>query len=132
MKKIFLFGFFMVLGIGIFAQTFWGGDTLSSKEAKIRWGDATFDSNKFKNGDFLVKAKMASSIISDQKFIGKSIQEIKNLFGPNDGFYFIDTYPAYIIQQGKDHSEETWQIVFLMDNSYKVRSMLIHKNCCEK
>ena len=75
---------------------------------------------------------MAYAIMTNKDLIGKSYEYIEENFGTHDGFNFIDTYPAYIIQDGKNHSEETWQLVFRMDNHYKVRDIIMHKNCCEK
>lgn len=46
--------------------------------------------------------------------------------------HFIDTYPAYIIQSGKNKKEETWQIVFLLNSEYRVRDIIVHKNCCDE
>lgn len=105
---------------------------MSPNEVNKKWGSTTFDSEKFRNGSYDVRSKMAYSIMINKDLIGKSIDEIRKLFGPQEGFYFIDTYPAYIIQRGKNHSEETWQLVFRMNNEYKVRDIIMHKNCCEK
>ena len=124
--SILLFSYF------VFAQSFWGGRTMSAKEVKEKWGEALFDSKKFKEGSYDIKSKMAYSIMMDKTLIGKSIEDIREIFGPQEGFYFIDTYPAYIIQRGKNRSEETWQLVFRMSNKYTVRDIIMHKNCCEK
>lgn len=123
---VFIFSLFL------YAQNFWGGKVLSAKEVKSKWGDQAFNAEKFKTGTYDVKAKMAYSIITNKTLIGKTYEEIQQIFGPRDGFYFIDTYPAYIIQKGKNRTEETWQIVFRMNNEYKVRDIIVHKNCCEK
>ena len=74
---------------------------------------------------------MAYSIIKDSKLLGKSVKFIRENLGDPDGFYFIDSYPAYIIQQGKNHEEETWQIVFKLNEKYNVREIIVHKNCCD-
>ena len=111
---------------------FGGGKTMSPKEVRVKWGEENFDLKKFREGSYEVKAKMAYSIMKDKSLRGKTYEEIREMFGSNDGFYFIDTYPTYIIQRGKNHTEETWQLVFRMDNHYKVRDIIMHKNCCEK
>ncbi|MFN8790082.1 MAG: hypothetical protein ACK5Y2_01350 [Bdellovibrionales bacterium] len=116
----------------IYAQSFWGGKTMSSRDVKAKWGREKYDVQKFKEGSYDLKAKMAYWIMSDKSLIGRPYEEIREMFGENDGFYFIDTYPTYIIQRGKNHSEETWQLVFRMDNQFKVRDIIMHKNCCEK
>ena len=105
----------IIFSIGLYAQSFWGGKTLSARDVKNRWGNEKLDIEKFKSGSYDVKSKMAYSIITDKSFIGKSYDDIRKTFGENDGFYFVDTFPTYIIQRGKNHSEETWQIVFRMD-----------------
>ncbi len=126
-----IFGF-LVASTVIYAQSFWGGKTMSAQAVKTRWGSDSYDLKKFKEGSYSVKSKMAYSIMSDKTLINKSYEEIREMFGGNDGFYFIDTYPTYIIQRGKNHSEETWQLVFRMNNHFKVRDIIMHKNCCEK
>jgi len=116
----------------IYAQSFWGGKTMSARDVKAKWGSEKYDARKFKQGSYDDKARMAYSIMSDKSLIGRPFEEIREMFGENDGFYFRDTYPTYIIQRGKNHSEETWQIVFRMDKQFKVRDIIMHKNCCEK
>ena len=133
MKKIgftaiFLIGF--IFTVWVYGQPFTEGKTLKSSEVKQRWGNEKYDPKKFKEGDAKLKSQMAYSIMTDKTFVGKSFTEIRELFGQPDGFYFIDTYPAYIIQEGKNKTEETWQIVFRIGRGYKVRDVIVHKNCC--
>lgn len=114
------------------AQSFWGGKTMSPTQVKAKWGAEKLDPVKFKVASTEEKSKMAYSIMIDKNLIGKSIEYVRDTFGAPDGFYFIDSYPAYIIQMGKNRSEETWQIVFKLNNKYEVRDIIVHKNCCEK
>ncbi len=134
MKK-YLISFFLLLStvfsIALTAQSFWGGKTLSANKVLKKWGHEKYDAKKFRSSSYEIKSKMASSIMTDNTLIGKSYEEIRELFGENEGFYFIDTYPAYIVQRGKTQKEETWQLVFRMTNDYKVRDIIMHKNCCE-
>lgn len=135
MKKSFIIISMILVAafsIGIFAQTYWGGKTMSATAVKKKWGSDKFDIAKFKSGSDITKSKMAYSLMTDKTYIGKSYEEIREIFGPNDGFYFIDTYPTYIIQRGKNKTEDTWQLVFRMTNDYKVRDIIMHKNCCER
>ena len=75
---------------------------------------------------------MACSLIKEQKlFIGKDNSEIRKELGNYSGYYFSDMYPTYIIQRGKNHQEETWQIVFLIDRNEKISDVIMHKNCCD-
>lgn len=117
--------------LALMAQSFWGGKVLNPKEVKEKWGNEKLDLKKFKEGSVQVKSSMAYSILSDKTLIGKSIEYIRDNLGNPDGFYFIDSYPAYIIQEGKNHKEETWQIVFKLNDKYNVREIIMHKNCCE-
>ncbi len=121
----------ILLSMVVVAQTFWGGKTMRPNQVKEKWGTEKLDLKKFKSADFSLKSKMAYAIMTNKDLIGKSYEYIEENFGTHDGFYFIDTYPAYIIQDGKTHAEETWQLVFRMDNHYKVRDIIMHKNCCE-
>lgn len=134
MKRKFLTLFITVtllFSLGSFAKSFWQGKTLSSSEVKNKWGSNTLDFNKFKSGTLKDKSAMAYSILTNKDLIGKSIEYVRENFGTPDGFYFIDAYPAYIIQEGASHQEETWQIIFKLNNKYQVKEILVHKNCCE-
>lgn len=122
----------IIYSLVTFSQSFWGGTTLGQSEVKKKWGSEKLDYSKFKMSPDNIKAKMAYLIMTDKNLIGKSYNEIREIFGSNDGFYFVDTYPSYIIQRGKNKSEDTWQIVFRMTNDYKVRDIIVHKNCCER
>lgn len=132
MKKIV--GIILVIaamgGLSLYAQPFFGGKTMKKSEVQKKWGSEKLDFEKFKNGGREIKAKMAFSILMDKTFIGKSIDYIREKFGPPDGFYFIDIYPSYIIQEGTSSKEETWQIVFKLNEKYEVREVIVHKNCC--
>ena len=132
MKKIVGIIIFIaaVGGLSLYAQPFFGGKTMKKSEVQKKWGSEKFDLEKFKNGEHETKAKMAFSIMSDKTLVGKSIDLIREKFGPPDGFYFIDIYPAYIIQEGTTSKEETWQIVFKLNEKYEVREVIVHKNCC--
>lgn len=132
MRNIFVLILLFSCGTLALNQIFMKGKTLTPEEVSQRWGNEKYDAQKFRDGDPKIKAKMSYSILTDKTLIGKSYTDIRNLFGPPDGFYFIDTYPAYIIQDGKNRDEEAWQIVFRIGNGYKVRDIIVHKNCCEK
>lgn len=132
MKKLIILIFLSLASFGLLAQSFWGGKTMPPTQVKAKWGNEKFDSIKFKAAPFELKSKMAYSIMIDKTLKGKSVEYIRETFGSPDGFYFIDSYPAYIIQMGKNHSEETWQIVFKLNNKFEVRDIIVHKNCCEK
>ncbi len=133
MRKILLP---LVLVIFILSSYLWAlplikGETLSPQKTKSRWGQQTVDFEKFKTSSIEARAPMAFKIMTDKKLIGKSVEDIRNLLGSPDGFYFIDSYPAYLIQEGKSPKEETWQLVFLLNAKYQVREIIVHKNCCD-
>lgn len=109
-----------------------GKKTLKPDDVKKRWGNEKLEYDKFKNGDVSIKAKMAYSIILDRSLINKNVKFIREKFGSPDGFYFIDIYPAYIIQEGSKSKDETWQIVFKLDIHFNFRDIIVHKNCCEE
>lgn len=134
MKKTF---WPIALAIFILSTSIWAvplikGETLSPQKTKARWGQQTVDFEKFKTSSIDARAPMAFNIMNDKKLIGKSVEDIRNLLGSPDGFYFIDSYPAYLIQEGKGPNDETWQLVFLLNAKYQVRQIIVHKNCCEK
>jgi hypothetical protein len=120
-------------GLRSTAKHFWRGDTLSTSKVCKKWGEAAFNENQFLNGDEKVRAKMACSILKNQKqFIGQSRLEIRKKLGDFDGFYFSDMFPAYIIESGKTREQDTWQIVFMLDRKEKISEIIVHKNCCDK
>jgi hypothetical protein len=130
-KSLFMFVLFFSIS-AFCVQHFWRGKTISADEAVKRWGAVEFDANKFKSGELKTRASMAASLKRREKeFKGKSVLEIREALGPTDGFYFTDVYPTYLIQIGKNHKEETWQIVFLLNNNRRVEGIIIHKNCCD-
>ena len=135
MKRFaYISSFIIIIGcVSVFAAGhFWRGTTINANQAKQRWGQTSFDPQKFKSGDAKVRASMASSIVSNQNlFRGKSITEIRELLGPTDGFYFKDIFPTYLIQIGQTHDEETWQLVFLLNSERTIDEVIIHKNCCD-
>lgn len=121
------------MGAVAFSFDLWRGRTMPLEQVKKRWGTEKFEAKKFKAGDANVKSKMAYSLLKEENsWIGKDIDEVRSLLGTPDGFYFVDIHPAYIVQEGQTRDEETWQLVFLLDNRYKVKAAFMHLNCCEK
>lgn len=116
----------------VIAQHFWRGPTMSVSDVKKKWGDKKFDIDSFKNGTVNERSSMAYDLLKRQKeFKGKFYFKIRKLLGDYSGHYFSDMYPTYIIQEGKTHEEETWQLVFLIDRNEKIKEIIVHKNCCE-
>ncbi|MBO9665768.1 MAG: hypothetical protein J7501_03030 [Bdellovibrio sp.] len=135
MRKYIFIPLFVAVLCGIaFAgvKHFWRGETMNLKQAEKRWGSESFDAQKFKTSSTNERAKMVVSIIKTKALIGKNRLEIRDLLGAQDGYYFTDMYPAYIIFEDPKSDGETWQIVGLLDKEYKVKEVIIHKNCCNK
>lgn len=113
------------------AKHFWRGKLMGSNEIKSRWGQTEFSSEKFKTGTKRDRANMAYSLVQNQKkFIGRDRAEIRKELGDYDGFYFTDMFPTYIISF-EEKKNETWQIVFFLDNDERVSEIAVHKNCCD-
>jgi len=102
-------------------------------EVEKRWGHATLNIDKFREGDAAARAAMTFDLLRRQKeFKGKYVVDIRKEFGDPNGFYFTDVFPAYLIQEGRNREEESWQIVFLLDKERKAEKIIVHKNCCDK
>ncbi len=132
MKKIiFLVLFIFSLGV-LGVQHFWRGQVLSADDVGKKWGTSELKIDEFKKGNEKIRASMAHSLVKRQKdFVGTFVTEIRKKFGDPDGFYFSDVFPAYMIHRGKTNQEESWQIVFLLNNDRKVEKVIVHKNCCD-
>lgn len=121
-----------LLTSGVVAKHFWRGETMATKNVCKNWGEAPFQVDRFRLEDEVVRAKMACSLLKNQKlFIGKDRAQIRNELGDHDGFYFSDMFPAYMIQSAKSKGEDSWQLVFLIDRKEKVSEIIVHKNCCD-
>lgn len=106
---------------------------MKQEEVCKRWGNQDLKVNEFKAADVMKRASMACSVLKSEKtFLGKDVLDIRNIFGDFDGFYFSDMYPTYMIQVGKDQSEDSWQLVFLIDKNQKISKVVVHKNCCKR
>ena len=106
---------------------------MNIKKVCRRWGTETLNTKKFKsaNENESLRAKMACSLIKNKKqYLGKSQAEIRKIFGDYSGHYFSDTIPAYLIETAEKKGDDSWQIVFLLNNNWKVSNIAVHKNCC--
>jgi len=132
--KLFLASIIVLGSLGIlFAQILKHprGITLPIKKVEKRWGKQKFDLAKFKLGDKTSRAAMAASLIKNKDLIGKTNAEIFKLLGYGDGYYFSDLIPAYLIEDNSLKGGEVWQIVFILGNQSKVKSIHVHKNGSE-
>ena len=133
MSKKLLLSFILAIcctGVGV-AKHFWRGETMDLKAVCKKWGDFPFDAKKFRDGDEASRAQMSCGVLKNQKlFVGKDRASIRKELGDHDGYYFTDMFPAYIVLSGKDKTEDTWQLVFLLDRDQKISEIIMHKNCC--
>ena len=130
--KILFVSSLCIISFVVLAKDLARGTVLKAKIVKEKWGSDKLDITKFKMSDETIRAKMAYAILSDKSLIGKDVTYIRENFGQPDGYYMTDAFPAYFIQSGKNHNEESWQIVFTLDTKYKVNKIFVHKNCCDK
>ena len=112
-----------------FAQGFWFGKTMTATAAEAKWGQEEFNVPRFKDAALTERGKMASALLRKKAtWIGKSFHDVQSELGSPDGHYFSDMIPAYLIQVAETSQGETWQIVFLPDNNYKIKDVIIHRN----
>lgn len=103
---------------------------MMADEATKRWGAKPFDVRKFKTGKVSERAAMAVDLIRSKSMLGKTPDEIKTLLGDFSGYFWSDRVPAYFVSEGWTEGKDSWQLVFLLDNSAHVNEVRIHKNCC--
>ena len=138
MKKTLIFiSLILLIGISLFYLKkfyFQYREFMGFNEVCKRWGERAFDSIEFKKAGRKgesKRAKMTCSLIRNkQQYIGKKREDIRKILGNYTGHYFSDMYPTYIIETAKKIGEDSWQIVFLIDNKGKIKNIVVHKNCC--
>lgn len=116
-----------------FAEEFFGAKFMSPKEAKTKWGSASFDAKNFKSSSENEKGAMASLAVERKAFIGQDMLKIREQVGEPDSYFFSDTIYAYMITSNVKPKQESWQLVFIPDEDLKkVKDVKIHKKCCYK
>jgi hypothetical protein len=103
-------------------------ETMSLDKAKKKWGEKTFDSIKFKNGNLNDRSPMVVDLIKSKQFIGADSNVVREKLGPYTGYFWSDTIPAYIIEQKSKTNPVTWQLVFLIDENWKITEVRIQNN----
>lgn len=106
---------------------------LSVREVCQRWGDRPLDVEAFRSAedDESARAAMACSLLKNQAdYVGMHRLEIGLHFGEFTGYYHTEMQPTYLIERAKTKTDDTWQIVFLIDHDQKVTEIVVHKNCC--
>ena len=133
MKYKIFFLLLLALSTLAVAKHFWRGKLKPLNDVCALWGEQKFSIEKFKSGNESERAKMACDLLKNQnKFKGFDLLKLRATLGSHDGFYFTDIFPAYMIYTGASTSEDSWQIVFLLNNDKKVDEIVVHKNCCYK
>ena len=106
---------------------------MSLKKVCKRWGDQPLDEAKFKSAgeDRSVRAKMTCSLLKNQqRYIGLDSLEIRKRLGDYTGYFFSESFPAYVINRAEEKDRNVWQILFFVDGEHKVSEIVVHKNCC--
>ena len=108
-------------------------DYLSVSEVCRRWGEQPLDISVFRSSeeDTSTRAAMACALLRDQDdYIGWHQLEIRALFGNHTGYYVTEVVPTYLIEAGETKTQDSWQIVFLLERERTVSKVVVHKNCC--
>ena len=106
---------------------------MSLKKVCRRWGNQPFNEAKFKHAgdDRSARAKMTCSLLKNQKqYIGLDSLQIRERLGDYSGYFFSESFPAYIINRATEKDRNVWQILFIVDRDHKVSKIVVHKNCC--
>ena len=138
MKKIFLsLAVFISLGLviaygakKIYLQPI---KFMSLKKVCKRWGELPLVVEEFRTSgeNRAVRAKMACSLLKNQeKYIGMESQKVREIFGPQSGYFFSESFPTYLINKATKKDRNVWQILFFVDGERKVSKIVVHKNCC--
>jgi hypothetical protein len=108
------------------------GNTMYISKVCKKWGDLEkFEIEKFKIATTEDRAKMACDLLKNQEsFLNKDPIEVRGMLGEFNGFYRSESYATYFIHEAKGHSEDTWQLLFLIDRNHKITEIVVHKNCC--
>jgi hypothetical protein len=102
---------------------------LSYEEAKMRWGQKPFSAQVFLQGNWRVRAPLAVDLLSRKGlYIGKSETQLRKELGRHDGFFWRDSIPAYIIEDGLETGKDSWQLVFFINRQNNVSDIRIYQN----
>lgn len=104
---------------------------MPASSAQKKWGNSEFAAELFKTADVDKRASMAASAVLKKSFKGQPMNSVRDKLGKPDGFFFSDRILAYQIQFYGPHTKQSWQLVFIPDESgEKVNEIKIHKKCC--
>jgi len=102
---------------------------MSLDEAKKRWGQKPFSAEAFQKGNWRVRAPLAVDLLAHKEiYVGKTEQQLRKELGKHDGFFWRDSIPAYIIEDGLETGKDSWQIVFFVGMNDRVDDLRIYEN----
>ena len=100
--------------------------TPSVTTIKKKWGYDTFYIEKFRAGNYQIRASMVADLLQRKnEFTNLNVVDIKKQLGSPDGYFINEASPTYIIES----DEHTWQLVFQIYNN-SVTDIFVHKSCC--
>jgi hypothetical protein len=117
-------------------NTYYEAVFLSANTAKKHWGNASFDTEKFKATDEKARMAMAADAVTKKIFVGEEISRLRKTLGAPNSYFFSDTILAYRLSDPSTEApgqqkKETWDLVFIPDAELvKIAEVKIHKRCC--
>ena len=94
--------------------------SLTLEEAEKKWGAREFSKDVFKKGPGRERAQMAVDLVKSKRFLNEKKEVLVDSLGRQDGFFYDDRVPAYILEEPENNSEIIWQLVFLTDWKGKI------------
>lgn len=131
---IFLHLVFLVPAFSEAGELYVQGEFMPVEQADKKWGHAAFSELKFKKASPEERAALVVNLINSKKLEGVSLEMVRKLLGPPDGYFLDDTIPAYLMgKRSPGEKKEAWQIVLIPNEERtKIIEIKIHKNCCYK
>ena len=131
---IFLHLIFMVTAFSETKDSYIHGEFMTLEEADRKWGHTSFTQQEYIKSPPDKRASLIVSLVQSKKLNGASMEDVRKLLGPPDGYFIDDTIPAYLLGTRKPgQTNDVWQIVFIPNEERtKVIEIKIHKNCCYK
>ncbi|MBK9294118.1 MAG: hypothetical protein IPM57_06685 [Oligoflexia bacterium] len=119
----------VALGFLFLVLTYRFDNYMYAWQARLSWGGKPFDGLEFQTASINKKAAMVADIISNKRFIGKSIEQVKiELGAPTGGYFNYDTNLTYTIYVS---GETIWELVLVTSHETGVvQRVLIYKRCC--
>jgi hypothetical protein len=125
---------FMLGALGQVKDSYVQGEFMSLEQADKKWGHALFSEEQFKKATPDKRASMIVGLVRSKKLENASLDTVRKLLGPPDGYFLDDTIPAYLLGTRKPgQKKDIWQLVLIPNEERaQVIEIKIHKNCCYK